>query len=138
MLRVVFDSNIFVSALTFPGGAADRALTHALQGRMTLLLSEPLLGEVLGVMGRKFLRDSEELSRLAVFLAELSEPVDPRLQIAVLSNEPDNRVLECAVAGRADLIVTGDRAMLRLRKFEGVSIITLRALLHRFERDDGD
>lgn len=105
---------------------------------MTLLLSEPLLGEVLGVMGRKFLRDSEELSRLAVFLAELSEPVDPRLQIAVLSNEPDNRVLECAVAGRADLIVTGDRAMLRLRKFEGVSIITLRALLHRFERDDGD
>lgn len=105
---------------------------------MTLLLSEPLLGEVLGVTGRKFLRDSEELSRLAVFLAELSEPVDPRLQIAVLSDEPDNRVLECAVAGRADLIATGDRAMLRLGKFEGVSIITLRELLHRFERDDGD
>ena len=138
MLRVVFDSNIFVSALAFPGGAADRALAHALQGRITLLLSEPLLGEVLGVMGRKFLRDTEELSRLAVFLTELAEPIDPRLQIAALSDEPDNRVLECAVAGRADLIVTGDSAMQRLGKFEGVSIIKLRELLHRLERDDRD
>lgn len=135
-MRVVFDSNIFVSALTFPGGAADRALGVALQGGITLLLSEPLLGEVLGVMGRKFLRDAEELSRLAVFLAELAEQVDPRIHLAVLSDEPDNRVLECAVAGRADAIVTGDHVVLQLATFEGVSIITLRELLKRLECDE--
>lgn len=137
-MRVVFDSNIFISALAFPGGAADRALAHALQGRITLLLSEPLLGELLGVMGRKFLRDAEELSRLAVFLAELAEPIDPQLHIAALSDEPDNRVLECAVVGRAALIVTGDSAMLRLSIFEGIPIITLRELLKRLEHNGED
>jgi predicted nucleic acid-binding protein len=45
----------------------------------------------------------------------------------------DNRVLECAVEGGADLIVTGDRAMLRLGRFEGVAIVSLRDFLTRLE-----
>ncbi len=50
-----------------------------------------------------------------------------RLQL--LRDDPDNRILECAVAGRADLIVTGDRQMLDLREFEGIRIVSLRSYL---------
>lgn len=135
-MRVVLDSNVYVSALTLPGGTADVALTAALAGRATLLLSEPLLGEVLGVLGRKFSRDREELARTALFLAELAEPIQPRGRLRILADEPDNRVLECAVAGRADLIVTGDRAMLKLGLYRGIEIVTLRAFLTRLESDD--
>ncbi len=130
-MRVVLDSNIYVSALTLPGGTADVALGAILAGRATALLSEPMLGEILRVLGHKFSMDREELARTALFLGELTEQVSPRRRLAILADEPDNRVLECAVAGRADAIVTGDRAMLKLRRCEGIEILTLRAFLAR-------
>ena len=132
-MRVVLDSNIYVSALTLPGGNADGALSAALEGVYVALLSEPILGGTLGVLGRKFSRDKEELARVALFLSELAEHVSPRKRIEVLTDEPDNRVLECAVEGRADLIVTGDRAMLRIGSFEGIEIVSLRAFLIRLQ-----
>jgi putative PIN family toxin of toxin-antitoxin system len=132
-VRVVFDSNVLISALTLPGGNADRALTAVLDGRCTLLLSKPLVGEILAVLQRKFSREAEELARVAVFLADLAEIVVPTRRVAVLADEPDNRILECALAGTATLIITGDRAMLALREFEGIEIATLREFLTRVE-----
>lgn len=108
-------------------------LCAALDGAFVVLLSEPLLGEVLGVLGRKFSRDKEELARVALFLSEMAEHVVPGKRIALLRDEPDNRVLECAIAGQADLIVTGDREVLRLGTFEGVEIVSLRAFLTRLQ-----
>ena len=132
-MRVVLDSNIYVAALTLPGGRADVALAAALNGRYVALLSEPILGETLGVLGRKFSRDKEELARAALFLCELSEHVSPRNRLSILGDEPDNRVLECATEGGAELIVTRDKAMLRLGRYEGVEILSLRAFLSRLE-----
>ena len=130
-MRVVFDANILVSALILSGGSGDRALKFVLDGRATLVLSKPILGETLRVLGRKFSRDTEELARLAVFFADLAEFVAPVRTIAVLADEPDNRILECASASGAELIVTGDQAMLALREFEGAEIISLREFLRR-------
>ena len=130
-MRVVLDSNIYISALTLPGGRANAALEAAVEGRVVVLLSEPLLGEILRVLGRKFSVDTEELSRTALFLSELAEHIVPRRRIDVLTDDPDNRVLECAIAGRATWIVTGDRELLNLREFEGVAIISLREFLDR-------
>ena len=132
-MRVVFDANILVSALILPGGSGDRALKLVLDGRATLILSKPILGETLRVLGRKFARETEELARLAVFLADLAEIVTPSRRLAVLTDEPDNRILECASAGRAALIVTGDRAMLALEEFEVMAIVTLREFLGRLK-----
>jgi len=134
-VRVVFDSNIFVSALTLPGGKGD-AVAHVLSGKVVVLMSEPLMGEVLGVLGRKFAFDRDQLARVALFLSELAEHVAPRDRITVLPDEPDNRILECAVAGRADLIITGDRQMLRLGHYEGTEIVSLRVFLERAERTE--
>jgi len=134
-MRVGLDSNIYVSALTLPGGTADIALGAILSGRATALLSEPLLGEILRVLGHKFSMDREELARTALFLGELTEPVAPRRRLAVLADDPDNRVLECAVAGHADVIVTGDRAMLKLRRYEAIEVLTLRAFLARIDAE---
>ena len=132
-MRVVLDSNIYVAALTLPGGRADIALGAAVNGRYVALLSEPILGETLGVLGRKLSRDKEELARAALFLSELAEPVSPRNRLSILEDEPDNRVLECATEGGAELIVTGDKAMLRLGRFQGVEILSLRTFLSRLE-----
>jgi len=128
-LKVVFDTNILVSALVFPGGRGEAALQRIVEEKDQLLLSKPILDELLGILGRKFARDAEALSHAAVFLTELSLPVKPRQRLRVVKDDPDNRILECAVAGDAGIIVTGDKALLALREYKGVRVITLRDYL---------
>jgi len=70
-VRVVFDTNILVSALVLPGGSADKAVARIIDGRDLLLFSREILDELLGVLARKFGRDREELARVAVFIDEL-------------------------------------------------------------------
>jgi putative PIN family toxin of toxin-antitoxin system len=128
-VKVVFDTNILVSALVFPGGRAEAALLRIIEEHDQLLLSKPILDELLGVLARKFSRDAEELARIAVLLSELALTVRPRQKLRVVKDDPDNRVLECALAGRADAIVTGDSALLELGEFRGVRVISLREYL---------
>lgn len=130
-MKVVFDTNIFVSALTLPGGRADEALSRVVEGEDRLVLSKALLDELLGVLARKFSRDREMLARVAVWLSEVAEWVRPTRRIRAVADETDNRVLECAVAGGVQLIVTGDQDLLQLKSFEGISIVTLREYLAR-------
>jgi putative PIN family toxin of toxin-antitoxin system len=128
-VRVVFDSNIYISALTLPGGQAEKALFRILDGADTLLISKPILDEVLSILARKFSHDREELSQVAVTLTEMAEVVKPGHAITILADDPDNRILECAEVGDADYIVTGDKAMLNLKQHKEVRIIPLREYL---------
>lgn len=128
-MKAVFDTNIFVSALAIPGGQAERAIDLVIDARVNLCISKEIIHEVLGVLAQKFSKGPEELARTAVFLSELAELVVPRKKLAVLDDEPDNRILECAVTGHADMIVTGDRAMLDLKKYQEIRILSLRQFL---------
>ena len=128
-MKVVFDTNIFISALVIPGGQAEKAIRRITEGTDTLLISKPIIGEILSVLSRKFSRDSEALSRVAVFLSDLSTIVHPAKRIHVLADEADNRVIECAVGGRADAIVTGDKEMLDLKEYLRIRIISLKEYL---------
>lgn len=130
-MRVVFDTNIFVSALTLIGGRADQALTRVVDGTDRLILSKAVLGELLTGLARKFSRDPEELARVAVWLGDIAEWVRPVQRLEVAADDADNRILECALAGRAEVIVTGDKGLLQLGTIEGIRIETLRDyLLH--------
>ena len=117
-MRVVFDTNILVSALVFPGGQGDAALRRIIGGMDQLVMSKAILDELLEVLGRKFARDAEELAHVAVFVSELAMVVVPRHRLRVVKDDPDNRILECAIAGRAEAIVTGDKALLALKTFK--------------------
>ena len=83
-MRVVFDSNILVSALVFPGRSAERAVFRVIEGVDRLFISRPILDEVLGVLARKFARDAEELARVAVVLSEIAELVTTPKTIHIL------------------------------------------------------
>lgn len=128
-MRVVFDTNIFVSALAIPGSRAEEAIIRILEGRDRLIISKAIIDELLTILSIKFGRGPEELARAAVFLSEVGEMVRPERRVHVLDDEPDNRILECALAGRADAIVTGDRAMLSLSAYKGVIILSLKDYL---------
>jgi putative PIN family toxin of toxin-antitoxin system len=64
-----------------------------------------------------------------VILSELGELVRPTQLVSELRDEPDNRILECADFGKADLIVTGDKEMIRQKEFKGIKIASLKEYL---------
>ena len=129
-MKVVFDTNVYVSALTLPKGSAAQALDRIVTGEHELFLSKPILDELLGVLARKFARDREELARLALFLSELATIVGSKRRLRVLVDDADNRILECGVAARADAIVTGDKQMLKLESHGDLRIMTIRQFLN--------
>lgn len=126
---MVFDTNVLVSALVFPGGRGEEALRRIIEERDQLIISKPILDELLGILARKFSRNAEELAHVAVFLSNLGLSVRPRRRLQVVKDAPDNRILECALTGRAEAIVTGDHALLSLGEYKGVRIISLRDYL---------
>jgi len=128
-MRVVFDTNIFISALAIPGGVAEKTLSRVIEGRDELVISAQIIKEVLTVLSAKFGRNREALSHVAVVLSEIGDLVEPKQTVRVLKDDPDNRILECAHFGRADIIVTGDKEMLRLGEYNRVKIVSLREYL---------
>jgi putative PIN family toxin of toxin-antitoxin system len=129
-VKIVFDTNVYVSALTLPKGSAAQALNRVMAGEHELFFSKPILDELLGVLARKFARDREELARVALFLSELATIVRPKRRLRVLHDDADNRVLECGVAARADAIVTGDKQILKLGSHGGLRIMSIREFLN--------
>ncbi len=133
-MRVVFVSNILIAALLFPGGRSEAAVARILDRVDDLVVSRPIIQEVLSILARKFSRDKEELSRVAVVLGEMGEIVDPSLRLTVFRDEPDNRILGCAVEEKAEAIVTDDKKMLAIDEYEGIRMITLADYLDRPKR----
>lgn len=128
-MRVVFDTNIFISAFVIPGSLAEKAILKIIEEEDSLVISKDIIDEVLSVLSSKFGRDREALSHVAVTLSELAEWVKPAGRVKVLKDESDNRILECAIYGRADLVITGDKKILQLREYKNVKIITLKEYL---------
>jgi putative PIN family toxin of toxin-antitoxin system len=111
MLRVVADTNVFISALMF-GGLPGSFLDLALLESFTLVTSVALLDEKLR---KKFELSPEDADLIRARLEKTAEVVNPEVSLSVISDDPDDdRVLECAVTGRVDYVVSGDRHLLRL------------------------
>lgn len=124
-MRVVFDTNIYISAYITPGGRAETALLQAVHGEDTLFTSIPILTETARKLREKFKWDDEHITAAVRHAAAVATVVKPTVTLAVLADEPDNRILECALEAKADVIVTGDRHLLELGAYEGVVIVTL-------------
>lgn len=122
--RVVLDSNVIVSGLGWSGPPA-RIVDAALEGRFALLTSEPLLAELRRVLAYpKLAKVIDDAERLVDLVAESGEVVQTSSVLAVVDDESDNRVLEAAVDGDADYIVSGDDDLLGLGSFQGIPIVT--------------
>jgi putative PIN family toxin of toxin-antitoxin system len=110
-------------------------------GKLILIESQALLREFKKVINDEkfgFLDrdDIEEFYRGLVEKAEVTEPVF-RIDV-VEEDDADNRVLECALAGQADYVVTGDSHLLKLGCFLGIRIVTARQMIDLMGRKKKD
>lgn len=134
-MRVVLDTNVIVSGLNFPGNER-LVLELALRGRFELCLSTFILDEVAGVLERKFYWAEERSSQAVSALRNAASLIDPqRRPDIVQAGHPDNRVLECVAAAKAQYLVTGDRKYLMpLGEHHGASILNAPRFLSTLER----
>jgi putative PIN family toxin of toxin-antitoxin system len=129
MMRVVADTNVFISALLF-GGNPGRFLDLALHRKFVLVTSHALLNELDEKLRGKFAISDSDARMIRVKLEASAAVVNPDFELHAVPGDPDdNRVLECALAGKAALIVSGDRHLLRLGNYEGIAIVTVRQFL---------
>jgi len=121
-IRVVLDTNVIVSALVYggkPREITDLILDKKLQG----FISPTLVAELIDVVTKKFRFNDFRIIQTEEMVREAFNVVHPRVHLHVLKDEPDNRILEAAVGGNCDYIVTGDKALLVLGSFKSKKIV---------------
>jgi putative PIN family toxin of toxin-antitoxin system len=124
-LKAVFDTNIFISAFVIPGGKAEEAYLNALRGNFHLYSSIPILTETAQKLREKFGWQEDKIAHLLKTIAKFATIIKTRPHLHLLSDEPDNRILECAIGAKADFIVTGDKHLLSMRHFQNIEITRL-------------
>jgi len=130
-MRVVIDTNILISAV-FWTGKPKEILNGARKRSITFLTSEPLLKEMKDVLiskNRPFQISKKDANFIVEHLKKVGEVITTKSTLSICKDEPDNRVLECAIDGNADYIVTGDKQLLKVKEIRGVKIITSAKLL---------
>jgi len=133
-MRVVPDTNILVSAIVF-GGLPGRLVEIAAQGHIQLILSPPLIEELREVLRRKFGFSDTATYQAETLFRRISIVVEPQREVTIVREDPeDNRVLEAARAGDADIIVSGDHHLLGLKRFGNTPIMNPRELLSKIAR----
>jgi putative PIN family toxin of toxin-antitoxin system len=124
-VKAVLDTNVLLSAFTKPEGRVVALWEAAVERRYQLRISPAIVIEVAEKLRSTFLWEESRIIRRSKLLAKTGRRlIVPRLVLDVIPDDPDdNRILECAVEGKADLIVSGDRTLLRLKSYSGIPIV---------------
>jgi putative PIN family toxin of toxin-antitoxin system len=122
--KVVFDTNIFISAIIF-GGNPRTCLELARQGEIKLYISSLLLLELAGKLREKFDFSEEDIDNILVGISVFSEMTSPTTEISLIKSDPDdNRILEIAKEVEADYVISGDKKhILPLKEFGKTKIV---------------
>ena len=123
-VHVVVDSNIFISAFHF-GGNPERILTLANHGVIKLFISEFILDEVKRILLDKFNWSKQQVQKFAIKpMLEIATLIEPDINLDVIpEDEDDNHIISCAVSAKADFLVSGDKHILRLKKYKTIKIV---------------
>ncbi len=131
-MRLVFDTNVYISAFVVERSKSELAFTLAARGLFELVVSPEILAELQEKLSSGFGYSPETVEEVGREVREVATIIEPEVELSVLDDEPDNRILECAVAAGAAAVVTGDRELLRLNNYEGIGIMTVADLLYSF------
>ena len=126
MLRVTADTNILVSALVYKRGKPLQFLNMAIAGDINLTISEEIVDEMVDVLTRKFAATPEEIAEAKAIVASAARTIKPSVRLEVVKDDPDDdRIVECAVSAGSDYIVTGDKHLLRMRRYDAIHMLTV-------------
>jgi putative PIN family toxin of toxin-antitoxin system len=136
MLKVVFDTNVIVSAALYEKSLPALLLSLGLEDKVRFFVSPALLNEYEAVLKRpRFKLGHKEITELMEKIHRKALIVTPAKRLKIIKeDEPDNRVLECAIKANADFIITGNKRHFPFEEFKGSKIVTPREFINSISK----
>lgn len=133
-LRVVLDTNVILSGFLLPESIPGKIIRLSAEGRFVLVLSPDILNEVHRVLLKKFHYSKPDAQQADATLRLVGDLVSPTSLVEIILKDPsDNRILECALDGLADVLVSGDKKhLLPLGSFRGILILSPADFLRKY------
>jgi putative PIN family toxin of toxin-antitoxin system len=132
VIRVTPDTNILVSGLVYQRGKPYQLLRMALAGEINMTVSQAILDEMADVLARKFKMTETAIEEAKAIVTQAARVVTPAVKLQVVKEDPDDdKILECAVSGGSDYIVTGDKDLLRLKQYDSIRILKVADFMAR-------
>ncbi len=130
MLRAVLDTNVLVSAIISDGKSRE-LFKKGITNKYSIVISDLILKELATVLRRpKFKISEDEVNRTIFALIRTADVVSVKTKIKAVKEDPnDDMILETAIDGAADVVVTGDSHLLSLETFREIKIITVEKML---------
>ena len=130
MLKITADTNTLISSI-IPKGNEFELLKLAHKGKIEIVLSPQILKEFRDVISRtKFGFSEEQIDNAFKEVLNIATIVVPSIKLDIIKEDPsDNRILECAEAGNADYIVSGDGHLLKLKEYKNIRIVRTSEIL---------
>ena len=123
-MRIVLDTNVYIGAALQGELTEDILEWIAENPDIYLIISEEILLEIAQKLQEKFHWAAERIELFLNRISKIAEIVVPNEKLDIITRDPDdNKILECALVGNADLIVTADQDLIKLKKFKGIGII---------------
>ena len=135
MFNLTLDTNILVSAFISKGNEY-RILRLAKLEKIKLYISLEILEEFKEVISRsKFGFSQKQINKSIKQLLSISEILITSSKLEIVKEDPDdNKILECALDGKSDFIISGDRHLLDLKEYKNIKILTSRELLEKYNK----
>jgi len=129
MIKVVLDTNVFISAL-FWKGAPYQIFKRILEGAILNFISPKILEELKSRLLEKFKLPPEKVKEFLEIIVFNSQIVYPKKKLSVVKKDPeDNKILECALEAKASFVISGDKHLLEIKEYKGIKIISPKEFL---------
>lgn len=129
MIRAVIDANQFVSALLKPASNSSALLGLAREGKLQLVMSPEIIEEIRAVLlyprlVKRHRRTPEQIELFMNKMLKVAVITHGATELSIIKEDPsDNKYLECAVTGKAEVIISGDRHLTELKSFRAIRIM---------------
>jgi len=134
MIKATIDTNVLISALLIKKGNPRKIFNSFRKKKYELAISPLIFAEFLKTLEKpkikKFIKP-EETKELIKYLEIYAQFFEPEEKITACRDPKDNIILECAVAGKVDFIVTGDKDLLKLQQFRNIKIVSPKTFLRK-------
>lgn len=132
-MRIVLDTNVLVAAALKGELAEDILDMAATSFLIKLITSREILQELEEKLLNKFIWTKEKVDFFLKEIIQIADIVETPTNIAAVDRDPeDNKILECALSGKANLIVTSDQDLIKLKTFRGIGIVHPKTLSWTF------
>jgi putative PIN family toxin of toxin-antitoxin system len=135
-MNITLDTNVLISA-TFWKGDPYRILSLVEKRNINLIISKEIIEEYIQVLDYDEIKNKIRDKNLEMFysiqqIVKLSTLVEPKIKLDIVKdNLSDNKILECAIAGKAKYIITNDQHLLKFKKYNNIQIITPKEFLEK-------